>query len=303
MLGTAVDLDRTIEVGEDQVKFYQENGYIRIPDVLSPDELEQVRADLSAANEARRTKPVVNNEKPLNRYDAIFEQMVNLWVDSEGMRRITCSRRLAEIARRLTGVARIRLWHDHSLIKMPHTNQPSPWHQDWVYWPMNQTGALSCWLALDDVDEQNGCLSFIPRSYQWGVYPGISLGNPQPLLKMAEPEHPGALKPVSMKMKAGSCTFHDGLTFHYAPGNKTERARRAMAIIYMPDGTTYRKKPHCVTDPLKLADGVRLEGERFPILAEGAPHPTTTFRDARPLLAQAQEREACRLAAAGPAAG
>jgi ectoine hydroxylase-related dioxygenase (phytanoyl-CoA dioxygenase family) len=101
---------------------------------------------------------------------------------------------------------------------------------------------------------------------------------------MVEEEHKPELRPVCMKMRAGSCTFHDGLTFHYAPGNRTDASRRAMAIIYMPDGTTYRKKDHCVTDPLDLEDGARLDGKMFPLLAKGEAFATSTFKDARPMM-------------------
>lgn len=276
------DLDRTIDISDEQVRFYQANGYIQFDDVLTPEELEQAREDLTFATEGRRA--AIDRGENLTRYRELFDQMVNLWTDFEGIRRLTLSRRLGEIARRLIGAERVRLWHDHSLVKGPRTDTPSPWHQDWVYWPMNQVGAMSCWLALDDVDENNGCLSFVPRTHSWGPYPPISLTNPEPLFEMVEEEHEQDLKPVCMKMRAGSCTFHDGLTFHYAPGNKTDAPRRAMAIIYMPDGTTYRKKNHCVTDPLGLEDGALLNGEMFPVLGEGEAFATTTFKEARPMM-------------------
>ncbi len=296
----ALDLNRTIEVSDEQIEFYQQNGYLQIHNVLSEEEVEQVREDLAAVIELRRVLTEKTSEGE-TRYRDLFHQTVNIWRDHEGIRQFVLSRRLGEIARRLAGVSKIRLWHDHSLVKMPNTNTPSPWHQDWVYWPMNHTGALSCWMALDDVTHENGCLSFVPESYRWGPYPSISLNNPENIFKMVEPELQPKLKPVSMPMKAGSCTFHDGLCFHYAPGNTTAQARRAIALIYMPDGTTYRKKGHCVTDPLNLEDGVKLEGEMFPVVAEGEPGPTTTFIDAAPALAKAAELQDKRLTAAGVA--
>ena len=62
-------------------------------------------------------------------------------------------------------------------------------------------------------------------------------------------------------------TFHDGLTFHYASANSTDKPRHALAIIYMPDGTTYNGKPHVVTDGLNLTQGAPIDHEHFPILA------------------------------------
>ena len=72
-------------------------------------------------------------------------------------------------------------------------------------------------------------------------------------------------KPVMVPLKAGSCTFHDGLTFHYAHANQTQMPRRAYAIIYTPDGTTYTGKPHVVTKGQPLSAGQPLSGPLFPL--------------------------------------
>jgi ectoine hydroxylase-related dioxygenase (phytanoyl-CoA dioxygenase family) len=72
-----------------------------------------------------------------------------------------------------------------------------------------------------------------------------------------------------MRLRAGSCTFHDGLTFHYASANSTDRPRRAIVTIYMPDGTVYTGKSHVVSDGQGLVPGNAFDGPLFPVLAEG----------------------------------
>lgn len=251
---------------EEQIEFYQQNGYAQLLDVLTAEELENVRQAVDEAMTKRLEKAfdrVGHNPE----YDKVFHQKVNLWREHEGIKRFTFSPKLAEIARRLARAQRIRLWHDHALVKMPGDSKPSPWHQDLPYWPMNEAGALSCWMALDDVDEHNGCMAFIPGSHRVGRLDPINLVNPQDIFGF---EASGPLKdaqPAVMKMKAGSCTFHNGLTFHYAFPNATDRPRRAMIVIYMPDGTTYSGKRHICTDGLNLEVGKPLTGELFPLLA------------------------------------
>ena len=44
---------------------------------------------------------------------------------------------------------------------------------------------------------------------------------------------------VPVEMKAGSCTFHNGLTLHGAGYNMTPGRRRAMTCAYMPDGSIF----------------------------------------------------------------
>ena len=44
---------------------------------------------------------------------------------------------------------------------------------------------------------------------------------------------------VPVEMKAGSCTFHNGLTLHGAGYNMTPGRRRAMTCAYMPAGSIF----------------------------------------------------------------
>ncbi|NLC57064.1 MAG: phytanoyl-CoA dioxygenase family protein [Armatimonadetes bacterium] len=252
-----------------QVRYYQENGFIQFNDVLTPAEVEQARASLAEAMQMRLQGGIDRTGNP--EYDRIFLQKVNLWRDHPGMRAVVFHPRLAEIARQLAGVPRLRLWHDHALIKLPSDSKPSHWHQDLPYWPMNEPGALSCWLALDDVDERNGCMHFVPRSHTWGKLPPINLVEPQDIFSLVPEPEGKDFTPVPVPLRAGSCTFHHGLTFHYAPPNRGEAPRRALVIIYMPDRTSYSGAPHCVTDDLNLKPGAPLVGERFPVLARAEP--------------------------------
>jgi ectoine hydroxylase-related dioxygenase (phytanoyl-CoA dioxygenase family) len=41
------------------------------------------------------------------------------------------------------------------------------WHQDLAYWPVTpDPRTASFWLALDDTDLDNGCLSFVAGSHR-----------------------------------------------------------------------------------------------------------------------------------------
>jgi ectoine hydroxylase-related dioxygenase (phytanoyl-CoA dioxygenase family) len=134
---------------------------------------------------------------------------------------------------------------------------------------MNEPGALSCWLALDDVDETNGCMHFVPRSHTWGKLEPINLVQPQDLFSLVPDPDGKDFTPVPVPLRAGSCTFHNGLTFHYAPPNRGTAPRRAMVVIYMPDGTTFSGKPHPVTTGGHYEIGEPLTGDLFPRLASG----------------------------------
>jgi ectoine hydroxylase-related dioxygenase (phytanoyl-CoA dioxygenase family) len=250
----------------DQIRSYRENGFAQFHDVLDKEEVGQLRGILARAVRERKRKFDPKHLQFNPKYEQVFTQVVNLWKDYPEIRPFVHSHKLAELARRLVGCRSIRLWHDHALIKPARDGAETKWHQDFPYWPMNEPGALSCWIALDDVTEKNGCLSFIPGSHLKGRLNPVSLTNRENIFRQAGMRKKD-IRPVAMEMKAGSCTFHDGNTFHYAGGNTTPRPRRALAIIYLPSGTTYNGGDHLVSDDLGLKAGQPFKGPQFPVLA------------------------------------
>jgi len=254
-------------VSDKQIDFYRENGFVQLEDVVTPQELEELM-------EAMEEVMAEDGELAFGRvkgsaYYNVLNQKVNTWRDSASMARFTLHSRFANMALQLTGADGIRLFHDHGLWKMPQDSKPTPWHQDMPYWPMKEPGALSMWLTLDDVDENNGCMMFVPGSHRLGKLQGINFTEPQNLFDYVEGQ--ATNQPVKVPMKAGSCTFHHGLTFHYAHANRTDRPRRVLAVIYMPDGTTFLSRSgsneHVVTKPFPFRDGDPLQGRLFPVLA------------------------------------
>lgn len=258
-----------LPITQEHIDFYQENGFVQVDNVITPDELAELREYLDEALNSNANNSFQSDQE--GAYYRVLNQRVNTWRDHAGMAKYTTHPRFAEIARQLTGSKGMRLFHDHALLKMPGDSKPTPWHQDLTYWPMEQTGALSIWIALDDVDENNGCMMFVPKSRAIGKLNPIDLANPQDIFEYAKGTDIPNTKPVMIRMKAGSCTFHDGLTFHYAHANKTDKPRRALAIIYMADGTIYNGKPHVVTNGVEdLTPGEPFRGGIFPLLARGA---------------------------------
>ncbi len=251
-------------ITEEQVQFFQSNGYIKIENALSRAELNDFRQALAAVTD----QP---GQGHLHQVGNKYTQDVNVWTVHEGVRRHVFNPKLAEIARRLSRSKRIRIWHDQLIVKMPG-NRPTQYHHDLPLWPMIEAGALTCWIALVDVTVDMGCMRFIPGSHQWGrlafaTLPNETLEN-QDGLRMVVPEDKyDALESVTVELKAGSCTFHNALTIHHTGSNLTDRPRMGFIINYMPDGTRYSGKPHVTTDPLGLAIGQPLSGELFPILA------------------------------------
>jgi phytanoyl-CoA hydroxylase len=247
----------------EQIESYRRDGFVQLNDVITGAALERLRSVVEHAVDAEKPQA---GSGPKGAYEQIFIQKVNLWQRHPAAREFVHSKRFGNIAAQLAGMP-VRLWHDQALFKEPRTGAKTPWHQDTHYWPHQQKQhQLSIWIALRDATIQNGCLSFLPATHTLDTIEPVDLAQPQDLFSIA-PKLKGT-KPVTCELKAGSCTFHNGLTFHYAGPNKTDTMREALAILYMPDGTTFSGGHHMCTDNGGHVAGEPLAGENFPLVSD-----------------------------------
>lgn len=260
-----------------EISTYRKNGFVVIDDFLNAEELETWRSSVDNAVENRQGRKFPHSELKSGEDDGInqdaayfgnvFVQIINLWQTDEKMKDLMFDRRLGEMATTLSQSEGIRIWHDQSLIKQPWAN-PTSWHIDTPFWSFDSREALSIWVALDDVTLQNGCLYFMPGSQE-----NTRLEEPGIGANMGEvfKEYPDywTHTPTSSIIKAGSCSFHNGLCLHAAGPNMTPGVRRAMTCAYMPDGSTFNGKknvlPEDYYNSLKVGDLLNNE-EQNPLI-------------------------------------
>ena len=169
---------------DEQVDFFRENGYVRCDDVLSAEEVAVLRRGVDRAIEERKgfVRDLAPEEKGEAKNARIL-QMLNLWEHTSEVEAYVFGGRLGRMAQRLAGGGEIRIYHDQALVKPPGSTAASPWHQDQPYWPSKEPGMFSCWMALDDVTVERGCMQFIPGSHHWGEFPPVSFaGDGTPIL-------------------------------------------------------------------------------------------------------------------------
>jgi phytanoyl-CoA hydroxylase len=244
-------------LSDETIHTYRRQGFVHIPGILSPQEVAEFHAIALDVEQRLKEKSLTKGGKA----EAVFTQLLNVWQEDDGMRRLTLHPNVGAIAERLAGVP-LRLWHDHMLIKQPHKSTPTEYHQDQPFWPhAHSSHALSAWIALVDVPVERGCMTFIPGSHARTDLAAQDLTDAHDLFRKCpdliwEPR-------VTIPLRAGDCTFHHASCAHMAGPNLTDEPRVAHIVIYMDAGTTYRAVPHPVTDPLHLTDGAPLDGDLF----------------------------------------
>jgi hypothetical protein len=167
----------------------------------------------------------------------IIRQVKNAWRDHPAFDANAAVERGLELGRALFGRDDLARVYDMLIDKPPGAMEPTPWHQDIGYFgrPVAPPGTRSdypdiqIWLALDPVDDGNGCMNFIPTPYGAPAREhAVVSGDPDDegrLIALTEPVDPGAA--VACPLPAGGCTFHFLATPHSTGGNGSARPRRA----------------------------------------------------------------------------
>ena len=111
------------------------------------------------------------------------------------------------------------------------------WHQDMTYWPPKEwtndkTTTVTVTLFLDDADEDNGCLRYVPGSNTPALRPHEPLSGSRDdghaLVTHLRDDDTVALA----KTFRGDITIHDEWVVHGSGGNVSPRSRRTYVIAY-----------------------------------------------------------------------
>ena len=246
----------TFILDEETIASYRRDGFVHIPGVLNADEVERYRSALAGVYE-RGTEM---SDDPA--YTRIFKQVIQVWKIDPVLRELTFHEGLARYATQLAGVP-LRLWHDHMLVKKPHNGAATEYHQDAPYWPLRGSRAsLSVWIALVDVPVERGCMSFIPGQQDRHDIRPIDLKDKTDMFAAAEDLT--YARRVTVPLRAGDVTFHNGYTPHTANANDTDEYRWALVTAYIDREATFSGATHPVTDPLGLAVGDRFPDDACP---------------------------------------
>ncbi|MEO5995771.1 MAG: phytanoyl-CoA dioxygenase family protein [Chitinophagaceae bacterium] len=244
------------EINREQVNFYNDNGYIIIENFLSADELEHWRTSVMQAVDERKGQKMPGKSikageddginKDADYFKNVFDQLLNLWQTNDAVKELMVNEDIGKMAADLSGADGIRIWHDQALIKRPWAN-PTSWHLDTPFWSFSDRRALSIWVALDDVTLMNGCMFFIPGSHKETSFESPHIGKNMSDIFEFYTQFKSS-RSVPAVMKAGSCSFHNGLTIHGAHPNMTAGFRRAMTCAYMPDGNVFNGIPNILPE-------------------------------------------------------
>ncbi|MEO7717713.1 MAG: phytanoyl-CoA dioxygenase family protein [Capsulimonas sp.] len=250
----------------DQEEQFHRDGFVLGGQVLDDDGVEELRAEMHRVIDARddETIPQPVMLSNMGKAEAPVWQIVNISDASAPFANLVRHPEIAKTIAALTGAAEVRLWHDQIQFKPASTGGVNMWHQDAPYWPsITPMTQVTAWIALDDVDLDNGCMSMIPGSHLWGNQIAF-LHTIKAFDEMPATFNGHDLEVRVCPVKKGHVHFHHALTWHGSSANTSGRPRRAIALHYMGDDTRFvAAGNHLMKKFISVPDGEIITGDRF----------------------------------------
>ena len=219
-------------LSQEQIDFYHTNGYLGVEDVLSGEEVEELR---------RVTDAFVEASRQVTETDRVFDLEPGHTPESPQLRRlIDPSRqhdvyarglrheRILDIIAQLIGPG-IRTNGDKLNMKSAEVGSPVEWHQDWAFYPHTNDDLLAVGVAIDDMTLENGCLLVVPGSHKGRIHDHHLNGRFAGAV--TEPDFTGE-GAVPIEIKAGGISIHHVRTLHASAPNTSGKPRRLLLYMY-----------------------------------------------------------------------
>jgi ectoine hydroxylase-related dioxygenase (phytanoyl-CoA dioxygenase family) len=225
----------------DQVEFYREHGYLRIPHVFDPAETAELAEHLDRLIEtwsfdATWTGPW--RERYMDPKVAAVSQLVvlhDLQLYSEAWSRAISNPGLVAALAGLLGPD-VEFHHTTMHVKPPETGMPFPVHQDQPFYPHADDRYVDALLHLDDTSHENGEIRFLDGSHKLGALPHVTETADGPCSPHLPPDEYRLEDTVAVPAQAGDVVCMSIRTIHGSYINTTKQPRRLVRMGYRHPG-------------------------------------------------------------------
>lgn len=222
-------LSTPFSLSPEQIAAFRSDGFVKIRQVLTPEAVAYLDDTISAEVRRLNTQHLPIEER--DTYGKAFLQIMNIWRQSEIVKPIVFSERLARIAADLLGVSGVRLYHDQALYKEPGGGH-TPWHCDQYYWPLASDKTVTVWIPMQATPLEMGPLEFSAGSQHLNTGRQLKISDEsQELLESTLAQ--SGYRHVTEPFETGEVSFHLGWLYHRAGPNRTDQMRKVMTMIYM----------------------------------------------------------------------
>jgi phytanoyl-CoA hydroxylase len=217
-----------------QIDAYDRDGFIIVPDVLSADEIAELR---------RVTDDFVEGSRAVSAHTDVYDLEPGHTADDPRVRRIKVPHVQAPIYDRVMRHPKIlaalqqllspAIRFDTSKLNMksPGYGAAVEWHQDWAFYPHTNDDLAAVGVMMDDCEIENGPLLCIPGSHKGPIHDHHADGYFCGAIdgKASGIDFSAA---VPCTGKAGSISIHHARTIHGSAVNTSAKPRRLLLFQY-----------------------------------------------------------------------
>ena len=212
-----------------ETKSYWDNGLLFPKRVISDSEAANYLAELESYE--------TQNGGPVNGKWRYKSHLVFPWINN-----LMRQTRVLALAKALLG-DNLMVWTTHIYPKEAGDGRFISWHQDSAHWGLDSNRVLSIWVALTEVNEENGCMRMLPGSHKKGMVPHHDTWDKDNILTRGQTITQKIVEKntVQVKLKAGEASLHHVDMFHASNPNITTSRRVGVAIRFItPDARQTR---------------------------------------------------------------
>lgn len=257
-------------LGEEQIRFFNENGYLAGIRILDDGQVERLREELidlmNPDHPGRQLYYEFHSNESKDPTKILFHAL-GAWRIKPGFHDILWHPAFTVPASQLLDGA-ARFWHDQLFCKPARHGGVVAWHQDYSYWTRTTPLAhLTCWIGLDDSTRENGCVHYVPGSHLWPDLPITGLTDDmEAVQRVLADELKEKFSPVAIELKKGECSFHHARMMHGSYTNTTDLPRRATVINVFRDGVMSNSDEPLLEGTPVIPKGEKMGGQFFPLL-------------------------------------
>ncbi len=247
-------------LSREQIEFFNENGFLRLEQVYSPDELSAMSEDMNhvmqnfanwdAAWKGPWRKDYMDEEEDSKATLVAIHELQHY--SAHWLRAIT-KPELGDAIAELIGTDVVELHHSTLHAKPPSKGAPFPMHQDVPFYPHTDGRYLDALVHLDDADEVSGAIKFLAGSHKLGKLEHIMGPNISPHL----PTDRFRLEDATLiPAKAGDVIVFHLWTVHGSAVNHSGRWRRLVRLGFR-DPRNIQEGGQALGRPGLIVKGVR----------------------------------------------
>lgn len=236
---TATSHAPTHLIDDSQVRQFQDDGYIVVRGLFTQDDVDRISAEFMTL---QKGGPIPGHfdqkpDEPGAKPDPLraFPRVIHPHQISELAREYLLDARLASVLRQLLDEE--PLASQSMFYYKPPGARGQALHQDNFYLRVEPGTCVAAWVAIDDIDTENGGLEVVPGTHQMDIFCPEESDPEVSFTRDFVPPPPG-LSPVPLTMAPGDVLFFNGSVVHGSGPNKTtDRFRRSFICHYVGEST------------------------------------------------------------------